>query len=169
MINTLNILGCSIPFYITIIIIGILMSSECINISYYSDNCCKIVGNLSTKTVAFSTQGLTNINTCFDNTIIPIRYPPSKYWKLYINSINQINHWYSKRINTTFYCKIYENNAVTGDCDFILPLSGTILSLCCMLLTMYIFINMLNNNTQTNTQRRYISSFTNPIYVVTNV
>ena len=166
--NTLIILGCSIPIYIIIIIIGILMSSECINISYYSDNCCEIVGNLSTKTAVFSTQGLANINTCIDNnTIIPIRYPSSKYWKLYINSINQVNHWYSKRINTTFYCKIYENNAVTGDCDFILPLSGSILSLCCMLLSVYIFINMLNN-TQPNTQQ-YISSYTNPIYIVTDL
>jgi hypothetical protein len=155
--------------YIPIIVIGILMTSECANISsYYTDSCCEILGPLSINTAASSTQGLTNVNTCHNNdTVISLRYPPSKYWKLYIKSTNKVNYWYNERINTTFFCKINDNNAVTEDCDLGLPLTGTILAICCLILSLYNFINMLyaNNSENIRHQREYISNYTNPVYV----
>ena len=145
------------------------MTSECINIaSYYNDSCCEIIGPLSINTAVSSTQGLTKVNTCYDNsTVISLRYPPSKYWKLYIKSANQVNHWYNKKINSTFYCKIKEDTAVTENCNLGLPLSGTILAICCMVLALYNFINILHDiNAENNRQpQEYISNYTNPLYV----
>lgn len=118
----------SILFSLGCLILSIIMTQECISVRFYTESCCEILGELSIQKSLFSAQG-TSLAKIYDtNQTVTLRYPSSRYWRLYITSQKEIEEWYNLR-NNTFFCNINDGMAITGKCDYILPLLGIILNI----------------------------------------
>lgn len=150
----------SICFALTCLILGIIMSQQCISITFYTDYCCEITGKLTIKKALSSVQGISSAKICDSNQTVTLRYPPSEYWRLYVNTQSKIEDWYYFRTNQTFHCKTKDGIAVTEDCDYILPLVGIILSLIDIILTIF-WLYFLRTKKIKNTKPEFITRYNN--------
>lgn len=154
-------------------ILGIIMAEDCVSMESFERHCCKFTSNFTTTNSRLaSVYGEVNGQLCNSDTNITLRYPPSKYWMLYVNTETSMNKWYEDRVGTIFKCYVENDIGVSDRCEYALPIVGSILGIACVITGIVGCVIYKKNETPRRVRQRndggtvpnIVTKYNNPLF-----